>query len=211
MIVALGSSCPVGAPDTGGWQLAGTARMSGEELVLTGPEGGCGAGWSPGSLDAGVPFRMRFLCYFGDSTGVGSGQASLVLVQEVPDPPMCITGGEFVGIEFRINGGEPMEDTIALVIQPDTFSHGTRQALPAGNLDNGLVHSLSVSWDPGRARFYVWLDGMEEPVLAAFESDFFSGRFPSPSALRWGFTGSTSCPGRLQWFMPDSGTAGRER
>jgi hypothetical protein len=211
-LAALAASCPVGSCGVRPWQLRGSAAPDGNRMVLTGP-GGCeGSAWSNATIDAGQEFRLRFTCYLGDSAGAGRGSMILMFAEE----PSALDGEEgpfpvgrpLVGVEIRTNQENPMEDSVELHVQggdPMTCAGG--QVLAAGNLDNGLEHTLSVSWDPDRGRFHVWLDGMEEPVLAAFERDFFSSRFTDPEALRWGFAGYASIPGRLQWFRPDTSWA----
>jgi hypothetical protein len=211
-LAVLTASCPVGSSGARHWQLQGSAAPDGNRILLTGPGGGNGSAWSNTTIDAGQAFRLRFTCYLGDGAGAGYGSMILMFAEE----PSALDGEEgafpvgrpFVAVEIRTNQENPMEDSVELHVQGgDLGACAGGQVLAAGNLDNGLEHTLSVSWDPDRGRFYVWLDGMEEPVLAAFEKDFFSSRFPDQAALRWGFAGSASIPGRLQWFRPDTSSA----
>jgi hypothetical protein len=201
--IALASACPAGGQGSTSWLLTGTARMEGDGVILTDSVGGTGSAWSLDSIDATFPFRMRFTCFFGGGEEPRGGRTSLLFAQS-PIDPGDIPVTEYAGIEVRTDGPEQREDSIALILGGRDGVARTVQVLPAGNLDNGLVHSLSISWDPERGRLFVWLDGMEEPVLASFERDFFSRRFPDPNALRWGFCGSTGSPGGMQWFRPDT-------
>jgi hypothetical protein len=215
-LAALATSCHVGSSGVQPWLLQGSAAPDGNRMLLTGPSGGEGSAWSNTTIDAGQAFRLRFTCYLGDGANAGHGSMILMFAEEPSaldeEERAFPVGKPFIGVEIRTNQENPMEDSVELHIQGgDLGACAGGLVLAAGNLDNGLEHALCVSWDPDRGRFYVWLDGMEEPVLAAFEKDFFSSRFQDPATLRWGFAGSASIPGRLQWFRPDTSSATDEQ
>jgi len=207
------SYCLIG--DATNYPAGGTncAQMTGEVMNQT------GCIWNRGTISFASPFDYTVNMYFGNNVG-GADGCAFVFQNSPAGISSCGNSGGQLGaggisnsviIEFDTYDNDfpthlydMSEDHTAIEIDGNLQNGapfcGPVQADPLDAfLDDGLIHALRVTWDPGTQDLAVYVDGSQRLVC---NYDYINNVFGGNPNVFWGFTGSTGALTNQQYFCP---------
>ncbi|MFH0896082.1 MAG: T9SS type A sorting domain-containing protein, partial [Bacteroidota bacterium] len=182
--------------------------------------GQLGCIWNRGYISFASAFDYSVSCYFGNNVN-GADGCAFVFQNSPAGVTACGNPGNQLGaggipnavvIEFdTYDNDNPMHvydmsnDHTAIEIDgnlagPGAPFVGPVDARPGGlNLDDGNMHILRVTWNPGTQTLNVYIDAS---LRLTSTYDFVTNVFGGNTNVHWGFTGSTGGLNNLQYFCP---------
>lgn len=177
-----------------------------------------GCAWNNTPIDFNQPFNLSLQYYFGAS---GSNGADGTTFTFLPTPTGCGSAGGQLGagglsnaltIEFdTYDNDNPahvfdiLADHISVVTNGNLLSTPLCGPVPAfansANLDDGVVHTVKISWDPITKQLSVFLDGN---LRLTCTNDFVTNVFAGQSQIYWGATAATGGLNNQQYFCPNT-------
>ncbi|MCP9235148.1 L-type lectin-domain containing protein [Lewinella sp. JB7] len=182
------------------FRLGGSAKILTEECIRLTPATAyvSGSAWFQNPMDLEYPFELTVDLVLGENDDLGADGIVFVF------HPTMQTGyrGEgmgfaglypSLGIEFdtyqNFHLGDPAGDHLAIMPhgQPNhSVSLQGPVALP--NLEDGMRHPLTISWNPGTNTMKITLDN---ELRATFTRDIIRDIFGGNSKVYWGATAAT--------------------
>lgn len=178
--------------------------------------------WNRSKISFAIPFDYTVNMYFGNNTG-GADGCAFVFQNSPQGISQCgLTGGQLgaggisnaVVVEFdTYDNDNPAHvfdiavDHTAIEVDGDLQGpcaplSGPVQADPLdAYIDDGLIHSLRVTWNPVTMIMAVYVDAS---LRLSCNYDFVNNTFGGNPNVWWGFTGATGALNNQQYFCPIS-------
>ena len=175
--------------------------------------------WNRGTISFASPFDYTVNMYFGNNVG-GADGCAFVFQNSPAGISSCGNSGGQLGaggisnsviIEFDTYDNDFPDhvydmsaDHTAIEVDGNLQNAaplcGPVQADPLDAfLDDGLIHALRVTWDPGSQELCVYVDGSQRLCCTY---DYINNVFGGNPNVYWGFTGSTGALTNQQYFCP---------
>lgn len=208
--IDLTACSPECGPDTLSYVIQGSATEATladcYQLTSTNPTYQSGQVWSENTLDLNSSFNMDFSLNFGDQDDPGADGIMFILQADGHDP--IGNGGGFgfpnfpvsAGFEFDTfengsasgNFNDPPEDHLGFLtngslLHPDDPLGTLLDIITLSDLEDGLPHQVSVSWDPTTMNLTCTIDAVNTLTITIDLIDHFGG---NPDIF-WGWSGST--------------------
>jgi hypothetical protein len=210
--------------NTGSYCLNGNASyqtIGGQSCIQLTPETNdqTGCAWNNTVIDFNQPFNLSLNYYFGNNINGADGTTFTFQ----PNPVGCGTAGGQLGaggipnslvIEFdTYDNDNPAHvfDLLADHIAIETDGNLLGPAAPycgptpafasSANLDDGVVHTIMISWDPSTYNLKIYVDGN---LRLTCNGDFVNTVFGGDNTVYWGATAATGGLNNQQYFCPST-------
>lgn len=210
--------------NTGDYCLNGNASyqtIGGQSCIQLTPESNdqTGCAWNNTGIDFNQPFNLTLNYYFGNNINGADGTTFTFQ----PNPAACGTAGGQLGaggipnsliIEFdTYDNDNPAHvfDLLADHISVETDGNLLGPAAPycgptpafasSANLDDGVVHTILISWDPATLNLRIYVDGA---LRLTCNGDFVNTVFGGDNTVYWGATAATGGLNNQQYFCPST-------
>lgn len=210
--------------NVGGYCLGGNASyqtIGGQSCIQLTPETNAqtGCAWNNTVIDFNQPFNLTLNYYFGNNINGADGTTFTFQ----PNPAACGTAGAQLGaggiansliIEFdTYDNDNPthlydmLYDHIAVEIDGNLQGPGAPYCGPVSafasnaNLDDGVVHQITINWVPGTTTLSVYVDGA---LRLSCVGNFISTVFGGDPTVYWGATAATGGLNNQQYFCPNT-------
>lgn len=210
--------------NTGNYCLNGSASyqtIGGQSCIQLTPETSdqTGCAWNNTVIDFNQPFNLSLNYYFGNNINGADGTTFTFQ----PNPTACGTAGGQLGagnisnslvIEFdTYDNDNPahvydmLADHIAVEIDGNLQGPGAPYCGPVAafaslaNLDDGVVHTIMISWDPATQNLKIYVDGS---LRLTCNGNFVTTVFGGDNTVYWGATAATGGLNNQQYFCPST-------
>jgi len=229
-VCGISSTQSVTISNTGCWSLNGNASyitVGSEQCIQLTAElnDQTGCAWNGNVMDFNTAFTLSLDYYFGNNMGGADGTTFTFQ----PNPAACGAAGAQLGaggipnsliIEmdtYDNDGGNAFDlssDHISVEIDGDLPDDpinfpanqapycGPQTALAGGgNIDNGVLHSIDIEWDPVTQQLNIYFDGV---LRLNCSGDFVNTVFGGDNTVYWGATAATGGLNNQQYFCPET-------
>ena len=210
--------------NTGNYCLNGNASyqtIGGQSCIQLTPETNnqTGCAWNNTAIDFNQTFNLTLNYYFGNNINGADGTTFTFQ----PNPAACGTAGGQLGaggipnsliIEFdTYDNDNPahvfdlLADHIAVEIDGNLqgpaapYCGPTPAFASSANLDDGVVHTIQISWDPSTLNLNIYVDGS---LRLTCNGDFVNSVFGGDNTVYWGATAATGGLNNQQYFCPST-------
>lgn len=178
-----------------------------------------GCAWNNTVIDFNQSFNLSLNYYFGNNINGADGTTFTFQ----PNPAACGTAGGQLGaggipnslvIEFdTYDNDNPAHvfDLMADHISVETDGNLLGPAAPycgptpafasSANLDDGVVHTIKISWNPATLNLQIYVDGN---LRLTCNGNFVTSVFGGDNTVYWGATAATGGLNNQQYFCPST-------